>query len=107
MDTALRDVALTQMSPSVSARQLLYFLFFCLVHSDVAESRPCAVVVRRLGSAGLPLTAALLAVRAPHSVKGAAAAVQRALTPAVALCDTGSFLRPDLHLQMSAQAGVV
>lgn len=39
-------------------------------------------------------------------MKGAAVVVQ-ALTPGVELCDTGSFLRADLHLQMSAQAGVV
>lgn len=56
-----------------------------------------------MGSAGFPLTAAVCAA---WFSEGAAAVVQ-ALTPAVELCDTGSFLQADLHLQMSAQAGVV
>lgn len=82
------------------------FSFCCLVHSDVAESRPCAVGFLRVplwGAQGLPLTAAVCAA---WFSEGAAAVVQP-LTPAVELCDTGSFLQADLHLQMSAQAGVV
>lgn len=59
-----------------------------------------------VGSTGFPLTAALFAVCTPVLMKSAAAVVL-ALAPGVELCDTGSFLRADLHLQMSAQAGVV